>query len=85
MNKYHAKQGYKHPGIEVDPELHYIARYEDRSGNGQIIYLIRQCIREFEERQGPKIRRMEGDAMRLPFITQNPSAATAWLPFRFRP
>lgn len=46
----------KHLGIEVDPELHYklhyIAKYEGRSGNGQIIYLIRQCIREFEEKQG---------------------------------
>ena len=46
----------KHLGIEVDPELHYklhyIAKYEGRSGNGQILYLIRQCIREFEEKQG---------------------------------
>jgi len=46
----------KHLGIEVDPELHYklhyIAKYEGRSGNGQIIYLIRQCIREFEEKVG---------------------------------
>lgn len=43
-------------GIEVDPELHgklrYIAKYEGRSSNGQIIYLIRQCIREFEEENG---------------------------------
>ncbi len=46
----------KHLGIEIDPELHYklhyIAKYEGRSGNGQILYLIRQCIREFEEKQG---------------------------------
>jgi hypothetical protein len=37
-------------GIEVDPELHYklhyVAKYEGRSGNGQILHLIRQCIRE---------------------------------------
>ena len=43
----------KHLGIEVDPELHYklhyIAKYEGRSANGQILYLIRKCIREFEE------------------------------------
>ena len=43
-------------GIEVDPELHgklhYIARYEGRSANGQILYLIRQCIREFEQENG---------------------------------
>lgn len=46
----------KHLGIEVDPELHgklrYIAKYEGRSINGQILYLIRQCIREFERREG---------------------------------
>ena len=46
----------KHLGIEVDPELHYklryIATYEGRSANGQILYLIRQCIREFENQNG---------------------------------
>ena len=46
----------KHLGIEVDPELHqklrYVAKYEGRSINGQIIYLIRQCIRDFESREG---------------------------------
>lgn len=46
----------KHLGIEVDPELHYklryISKYEGRSANGQILYLIRQCIREFEELNG---------------------------------
>ena len=47
----------KHLGIEVDPalhyKLHYIAKYEGRSGNGQILHLIRQCIRDFEEKHGP--------------------------------
>ena len=47
----------KHLGIEVDPELlfklQYIAKYEGRSGNGQILHLIRQCIREFESKHGP--------------------------------
>lgn len=46
----------KHLGIEVEPELHhklrYIAKFEGRSANGQILYLIRQCIREFEEKEG---------------------------------
>ena len=46
----------KHLGIEVDPELHgklrYISKYEGRSANGQILYLIRKCIREFEEANG---------------------------------
>lgn len=46
----------KHLGIEVEPDLHrklhYIAKYEGRSGNGQILHLIRQCIREFEKEHG---------------------------------
>ena len=46
----------KHLGIEVTPDLHgklhYIAKYEGRSANGQILYLIRQCIRELEEKNG---------------------------------
>lgn len=46
----------KHLGIEIDPVLHfklrYIAKYEGRSGNGQILYLIRQCIKEFEAANG---------------------------------
>ena len=46
----------KHIGIEVEPELHrklhYIAKYEGRSANGQILYLIRQCIRDFEYKNG---------------------------------
>ncbi len=46
----------KHLGIEVDPELHYklhyIAKYEGRSANGQILYLIRRCIKEFEKADG---------------------------------
>lgn len=46
----------KHLGIEIDPELHYklhyIAKYEGRSANGQILYLIRKYIREFEKTDG---------------------------------
>lgn len=46
----------KHLGIEIDPELHYklhyISKYEGRSANGQILYLIRKCIREFEKTEG---------------------------------
>ena len=46
----------KHLGIEVDPELHYklryIAKYEERSINGQILYLIRRCIQDFEKKEG---------------------------------
>ena len=46
----------KHLGIEVDPELHYklhyLADYEGRSANGEILYLIRRAIREFEKTEG---------------------------------
>ena len=46
----------KHLGIEIDPELHYklhyLAKYEGRSANGEILYLIRQAIREFEKAEG---------------------------------
>ncbi len=46
----------KHLGIRVDNELHfklhYISKYEGRSANGQILYLIQTCIREFEKKHG---------------------------------
>lgn len=46
----------KHLGIEIEPELHaklkYIAKYEDRSINGQVLYLVRQCIKDFESKNG---------------------------------
>ncbi|MCI2056037.1 MAG: hypothetical protein LKJ86_02715 [Oscillibacter sp.] len=46
----------KHLGIRIDAEthakLHYISHYEGRSGNGQILYLIRKCISDFEELHG---------------------------------
>lgn len=44
-------------GLRVDPEIHkklkYIAQYEGRTINGQALYLIRSCIREFEKEHGP--------------------------------
>ncbi len=46
----------KHLGIEIEPnlhfKLHYIAKYEGRSANGQILYLLRRCIQEFEKENG---------------------------------
>ncbi|MBE6538068.1 MAG: hypothetical protein E7671_01205 [Ruminococcaceae bacterium] len=46
----------KHLGIEIDPELHYklhyISKYEGRSANGEILYLIRCAIRDFEAKEG---------------------------------
>lgn len=46
----------KHLGLEISPDvhykLHYISKYEDRSANGQIMYLLNTCIREFEKEHG---------------------------------
>ena len=46
----------KHLGIEIDPELHYklhyLAKYEGRSANGQILHLIRTAVRAFEQAEG---------------------------------
>jgi len=43
----------RHIGIRITDadlhyKLHYIAHYEGRSANGQILYLIRKCIQAFE-------------------------------------
>ena len=46
----------RHLGIEIEPDLHsklkYIAKYEGRSINGQILYLVRQWIKDFEKENG---------------------------------
>jgi len=46
----------KHLGIRIDDELHYklhyVAKYDGRSANGEILYLLRKYIAEFEEKNG---------------------------------
>lgn len=46
----------KHISIRIDEDVlqkfHYVAKYEDRSASGQIMFLINNCIREFEEKHG---------------------------------
>ena len=46
----------KHLGLRIDSELHYklhyISKYEGRSANGEVIYLIRKAIEEFEKEHG---------------------------------
>ena len=58
----------KHLGLLVDPEthykLHYMAKYEGRSGNGEVLYLIRQAIREFEQCHGEIALPAQQDAPR---------------------
>ncbi len=51
----------KHLGIRINAvlhyKLHYVARFDGRSGNGEILYLLRQYIAEFEKKYGEiKIR-----------------------------
>ena len=42
--------------LRIDPETHdklyYIAEYKGRSGNGQVLHLIRRCIEDFEKEHG---------------------------------
>ena len=46
----------KHISIRIDEDVlqkfHYVAKYEDRSASGQIMFLINNCIRDFEEKNG---------------------------------
>ncbi len=46
----------KNLSVRIDSEmldkLHYIADYEARSANGQVLVLIRECIEKFEEKYG---------------------------------
>ena len=51
------KEKDKHLGLRIDSELHYklhyLSRYEGRSANGEVIYLIRKAIQEFESKNDP--------------------------------
>ena len=42
--------------VKIDEEmlhkLHFVADYEGRSANSQILILIRDCIEEYEEKHG---------------------------------
>lgn len=46
----------KNFSIRIDEDmlnkLHYVADYEARSANGQILVLIRDCIENFEKEHG---------------------------------
>jgi len=37
---------------EMLDKLHYIADYYGRTATGQIVYMVRQLIEEFEEQKG---------------------------------
>lgn len=46
----------KNIGLRVTPEIHAklrsIAEYEGRTINGQVLWLINRCIRDFEKENG---------------------------------
>ena len=46
----------KHLGLRIDSQLHYkfsyISEYDGRSMNGQLLYLIRKAVDEFERQHG---------------------------------
>ena len=50
QKKYHI--GIRHQDDELHFKLHYIAKYEGRSANGHIMYLIRKNIEEYETKHG---------------------------------
>ena len=56
----------KHISIRIDADVlekfHYVAKYEDRSASGQIMFLINSCIRKFEEDHGKIILDKKEDA-----------------------
>ncbi|NMP38306.1 MAG: hypothetical protein GX051_09360 [Clostridiales bacterium] len=46
----------KHFGLRIDDTLltkvHYVCAYEGRSVNAQILFLLRQCVADFEKEHG---------------------------------
>ena len=50
------KNKLKHLGLRIDSELHYklhyLASYEGRSVNGEVVYLIRKAVKQFEGENG---------------------------------
>lgn len=55
----------KHLGLHIDAELHYklrfISDYDGRSVSGEVLYLIRQRILEFERENGTILLPPEGE------------------------
>ena len=54
----------KHLGLHIDSELHYklhyVAKYDGRSANGEVLYLLRKYIAEFEAKNGEIVVKDEG-------------------------
>lgn len=47
---------YKHLSLRIDEELlkkfHFVCEYDGRSANGQLLYLVRKCVAEYEKEFG---------------------------------
>jgi len=55
--RWYYKKLQKHIGIRIEDnelhyKLHYIVKYEGRSANAHILYLVRRDIQKFEEKHG---------------------------------
>ena len=48
----------KHLGLRIDEDTHRklktLADYEGRSINGEVLYLIRQAIKQYEKKNAPR-------------------------------
>lgn len=53
MNSFNPGQDQKHLSLRIDEELlykfRYVARYHDRSANGQLLCMIQETVRKFEK------------------------------------
>ena len=52
-----AKSDTKHLGLRIDAQTHYklryVAQFDGRSCNGEVLYLLRRYIEDFERQHGP--------------------------------
>ena len=50
------KNNVKHLSLRIEPELlyklRYVAAYSGRSANGQLLYLVRKSVEDFEKQYG---------------------------------
>ena len=81
----------KHLGIEIDPELHYklkyAAKYEERSGNGQILYLIENAYGNLKRPMAryPSVLKIPMEIIKAPeFYTRELSYFICLIYFRFQ-
>lgn len=66
----------KHLGLHIDRELHYklqyVSKYDGRSVSGEVLYLLRRYIADFEEQHWPGLnagQRIVSRAQRPPPVS----------------